>query len=162
MEMIRDAVPADFADIVHINAESEHFLSPLSPQRLEILHSQAAYHRVAWAEGGTLAFLLAFREGAAYDSPNYLWFASRYSRFLYIDRVVVRHEARAMRLGTLLYNDLLMFARSAGLPRVTCEFDIHPPNPVSAAFHRKFGFVEVGQQGVAGGKKTVSLQEVLL
>jgi predicted GNAT superfamily acetyltransferase len=160
--MIRDAVPAHFADIVHINAESENFLSPVTHQRLEVLHSQAAYHRVACAGDGALAFLLAFREGAAYDSPNYLWFASRYSKFLYIDRVVVKHEARAMRLGTLLYSDLLAFARDIGAPRVTCEFDIDPPNPISEAFHRKFGFAEVGQQSVAGGKKTVSLQEVLL
>ena len=32
------------------------------------------------------------------------------------------------------------------LPVVTCEFDIEPPNPVSAGLHATFGFREVGQQ----------------
>jgi len=44
------------------------------------------------------------------------------------------------------------------LPIGTCEFDIEPPNPVSASLHAKFGFREVGQQPVAGGKMAVSLQ----
>ena len=39
------------------------------------------------------------------------------------------------------------------LPVVTCEFDIEPPNPVSAGLHVKVGFREVGEQLVAGGKK---------
>ena len=39
--MIRDALPADFADIVHINAESEHLLSPLTHQRLGVLQRRS-------------------------------------------------------------------------------------------------------------------------
>ena len=49
-------------------------------------------------------------------------------------------------------------ARSSGRARVTCEFDVDPPNPASEAFHRSFGFREVGRQRVAGGSKLVSLQ----
>jgi uncharacterized protein len=41
---------------------------------------------------------------------------------------------------------------------VSCEFDVDPPNAVSARFHAKFGFKDVGQQRVAGGKKMVRLQ----
>jgi predicted GNAT superfamily acetyltransferase len=44
------------------------------------------------------------------------------------------------------------------VPVVTREFDVDPPNPVSAGFHAKLGFHEVGQQLVAGGTKVVSLQ----
>jgi predicted GNAT superfamily acetyltransferase len=44
------------------------------------------------------------------------------------------------------------------IPVVACEFDVQPPNPASERFHAKFGFIEVGRQSVAGGKKTVSLQ----
>jgi uncharacterized protein len=40
------------------------------------------------------------------------------------------------------------------------EFDTDPPNEASRRFHARFGFVEVGAQRVAGGKKTVSLQEL--
>ncbi|MDB5873627.1 MAG: putative acetyltransferase, superfamily [Ramlibacter sp.] len=159
-EMIRDAAPADFADIVRINVESEHFLSPLPLERLRLLHSQAAYHRVADSGDGVGAFLLAFREGAAYDSPNYRWFASRYPQFLYIDRVVVSPASQARRWGTLLYEDLFAFARTTGVARVTCEYDVEPPNSVSARFHQKFKFTEVGRQTYGAGNKVVSLQEV--
>jgi len=44
------------------------------------------------------------------------------------------------------------------LPAAACDFEIEPPNPVSARFHARFGFREVGQQRVAGGTKAVSLQ----
>ena len=160
--MIRDATPADFDAIVRLNTGSEHFLSPLTLQRLQALHAACAYHRVAIVDGGVAAFLLAFREGAAYDSLNYRWFVERYPQFLYIDRIVVNPAHRAMRLGTLLYEDLFACARQLHLPRVTCEFDVEPPNPVSAQFHQKFGFREVGQQALGHAAKTVSLQEVLL
>ncbi|HSI54307.1 MAG TPA: hypothetical protein VK981_10080, partial [Ramlibacter sp.] len=61
--LVRDAVPADFAAIVAINAESEHFLSPLPLEKLVRLHGQAALHRVAILDGKVSAFLLVFREG---------------------------------------------------------------------------------------------------
>jgi hypothetical protein len=61
-----------------------------------------------------------------------------------------------------LYEDLFARARERGLKRITCEFDTDPPNDASRRFHQRFGFHEVGSQRVAGGKKTVSLQEALL
>src|SRR3990167_829806 len=126
---IRDATLSDFGAILRLNAESEHFLSPLDGRKLQRLHAEAAYHRVACVDGAVAAFLLAFREGAAYDSVNYLWFAARYPQFLYIDRVVVDVAFQSQRLRTLLYENLFAFARAAGALRVTCEYDIQPPNP---------------------------------
>jgi len=67
---IRPAIAADFPAILALNAALVHFLSPLDAARLRLLHAQAAYHRVAEIDGGVVAFLLAFREGAAYDSPR--------------------------------------------------------------------------------------------
>ena len=157
--MIRDAALSDFPAILALNAESEHFLSPLPLPRLEHLHRQAAYHRVVELGSAVVAFLLAFREGADYDSPNYLWFSGRYGTFLYVDRVVVSLAEQGKRLGAALYDDLFAFARNKGIAVVTCEFDINPPNEVSRRFHARYGFREVGTQWVAGGKKQVSLQE---
>lgn len=156
--MIRDTTPADFAAILALNAESVHFLSPLDATRLRHLHAQAAYHRGVERHGRVAAFLLAFREGAQYDSPNYRWFAQRYPAFLYIDRVVVDRGARGLGLGIQLYDDILAFAAATGVARLTCEFDLEPPNPVSARFHRRYGFREVGRQWLGNGKKQVSLQ----
>ena len=156
--LIRPAIAADFPAILALNAALVHFLSPLDRARLRLLHEQAAYHRVVEIDGGVVAFLLAFREGAAYDSPNYLWFAQRYSEFLYIDRVVVDPAQQGRAFGARLYDDLFAYARIAGVATVTCEFDLDPPNPGSQKFHARFGFREVGTQWLAGGKKQVSLQ----
>src|SRR5512144_830619 len=156
--MIRDATPADFPAILALNAESVHFLSPLDAVRLRHLHAQAAYHRVVEHHGKVAAFLLAFREGADYDSPNYRWFAQRYTQFLYIDRIVVAGAARGLGFGAQLYDDVVAFAAATNAARLTAEFDVEPPNPVSAAFHQRYGFREVGTQWIGGDRKQVSLQ----
>lgn len=154
---IRPATTADFDAILALNEESVAVLSPLSRERLAQLQGEAAVRRVVEADGAVVAFLLAFREGAAYDSPNYRWFASRYERFLYVDRVVVASAARGRGAGALLYRDVFEFAATHSLGLVTCEYDVEPPNPASERFHARFGFREVGRQRLDGGK-LVSLQ----
>ena len=155
--VIRDATSADCAAILALNAESVHFLSPLDAARLAELDRIAAYHRIVEIEGTVAAFLLALREDTTYDSPNYRWFAARYSEFLYIDRVVVAGAQQGRGLGARLYEDLFAYARAAQIARLVCEFDLDPPNPASAHFHARHGFLEVGRQWL-GGKKQVSLQ----
>jgi predicted GNAT superfamily acetyltransferase len=155
---LRDATGADFPQLLALNLESERFLSPLPLARLEKLHAEAAYHRVLENDQKIGAFLLAFREGCSYDSPNYRWFAEKYDRFLYIDRVVVSADQQGKGLGKLLYTDLFAFAARTGAVRVCCEFDVEPANEPSRLFHQRFGFREVGTQRIAAGKKQVSLQ----
>jgi len=156
--MIRDATASDFPAILALNAESVHFLSPLDDARLQRLHAQSAYHRIVELDGEVAAFLLVLREGADYDSPNYLWFAQRYPQFLYVDRIVVDTRRQGQGLAARLYDDLLEFAAASGIAQLTCEFDLDPPNPASAKFHARYGFHEVGKQWLGGGKKQVSLQ----
>ena len=155
---IRAATAADFPAIVALNAESVHFTSPLDLARLRHLHAQAAYHRVVERRGVVVAFLLALREGADYDSPNYRWFARHHAQFLYIDRIVVAAAQQGSGLGALLYDDIVAFAAASGAAQLTCEFDLYPPNPASARFHARYGFREVGRQWIGDGKKQVSLQ----
>ncbi len=156
--IIRDATSRDFAAILALNEESVGFLSPLSSALLHELHAWSAYHRVVADDAGVLAFLLALREGLAYESLNYTWFARVHERFLYIDRVVVAARHQGQGIAGLLYTDLLAFARHSGAGTVTCEFDLEPPNEASRRFHERFGFREVGRQRVAGGVKLVSLR----
>ena len=158
MTAIRDAQASDFAAILALNEESVHFLSPLSAGRLQALHRSAAYHKVIETGDGIAAFLLALREGAPYDSPNYLWFVGRYPRFLYIDRIVVAPAHRGAGFGAMLYDDIAAFAARTGTQWLTCEFDIQPPNPCSMRFHERMGFREVGTQMIGAGKKRVSLR----
>ncbi len=156
----RDAHPLDFAQILALNQESVHFLSPLNPARLALLHQQAAYHQVLERQGQVIAFLLAFREGAAYDSPNYQWFATRFPHFLYIDRVVVSGSAQGQGIGKLMYRGLFEYAGRSGASLITCEFDIDPPNAASKRFHESLGFKALGEQHVGPTQKLVSLQGV--
>lgn len=155
---LRDATPADHPAILALNLESEALMSPLDAARLAALDRESAYHRVACDGERIVAFLLAFSEGAAYDSPNYRWFAERYARFVYVDRIAVAASHRGRRLGRLLYDDLFGFARERGFAQVTCEFYIAPFNEASSRFHARYGFAEVGTQWVADGAKQVSLQ----
>lgn len=156
--MIRNATEKDFPRILELNEASVSFLSPMDNARLQQLHGQACYHRVVEKQGQVVAFLLAFREAADYDSINYRWFAGRYPRFLYIDRIVVDSAYRSEGLGKKLYENSIEFARQKNIPMLTCEYDVMPPNPISARFHQQFGFTEAGEQIVGGGSKKVSLQ----
>jgi predicted GNAT superfamily acetyltransferase len=155
---IRPATPEDYEQILKLNEESVHFLSPLSKERLTHLHQQSEILKVIEVDGLVEAFVLALREGNDYDSVNYIWFTKNYNKFLYIDRVVVSVKKQGSGLGKLLYEEVFKHAKSIEIPVVTAEIDIEPPNPVSLKFHEKFGFKEVGKQSVAGGKKIVSLQ----
>jgi predicted GNAT superfamily acetyltransferase len=154
---LRDATPGDWPAILALNEESVHFLSPMDTARLTQLAKAACYLRVIEEDGILAAFLLGFRKGADYDSPNFLWFDARFDDFVYVDRVVVSPEFRGRRLADRLYDDFETFARANGVARVTCEVNVEPPNPVSLRFHARRGFREVGREGYAG--KTVAMLE---
>ncbi|WP_017460492.1 GNAT family N-acetyltransferase [Dyella ginsengisoli] len=159
--ILRDGTADDAPAVLALNHAFVSVLSPLDDGRLAHLVAQATLYRVAEEQGRVLAFLLAMGEGADYDSPNYRWFAARYPRFLYIDRIVVAAEAQSLGLGAALYRDAFDHAASLEVARVTCEFDLAPPNPASSRFHARLGFREVGRQVLDAGKE-VSLQAVLL
>ena len=107
------------------------------------------------------AFLLAFDQDARYDSPNFVWFRARYSRFVYVDRLVVAPEARGRRHARRLYDELFDRARAAGHDEIVCEVNIEPPNPASDAFHARLGFTEVGRGSLPAGKSVCYLRRAL-
>jgi predicted GNAT superfamily acetyltransferase len=126
--------------------------------RLIELSAISCYHKVACRGGIVSAFLLAICSGSPYKNDNFEWFSKMYSRFIYVDRVVVSSASRGLRLGSLLYEDVFRHARSNAIPLVTCEYNVIPPNEPSRLFHDKFGFKEEGTLWVANGAKQVSLQ----
>ena len=159
---IRDACETDLEAVLCLNKTFEHFLSPLDLGELVALVDAAAYSRVAEIDGKIAAFLVAFVSKAKYDSVNYRWFDGRFDDFAYIDRIAVVASAQGQSLGPRLYDDLANFARSKGLAQLTCEYYIEPMNEGSARFHKRYGFKEIGQQALEGGKKRVSLQSCAL
>jgi predicted GNAT superfamily acetyltransferase len=154
--LLRDATVADHDAIVALNAAEVRHTSPMDGARLRELDALAGCHRVAIVDGEVAAFLLAMPDHVAYRNDNYAWFAARYERFCYIDRVVVGAHRQGRRLGSRLYEDLFAWARARAIPRVACEFNLVPPNEPSRAFHARHGFAEVGRQWLGG--KQVSMQ----
>ena len=155
---IRDATAADHPAILALNLASERMLSPMDAAQLRELDAQSTFHRVVQEGSEVVAFLLALREGAGYDSPNYRWFAERYDTFLYIDRVVVASAWHGRGVGRRLYEELFAFARAGGIGTIACEFYLQPPNEASRRFHARMGLHQVATQWLPGGIKQVSLQ----
>jgi len=158
--ILREVESRDLDRVLELNEESVHFLSPLTMDKVKKLWGQSEMFNVVECDGTVEAFVLTIREGKDYDSLNYLWFLSNFKKFLYIDRVVVSERMQGKCLGKMLYRSVFEHAKEIGVPSVTAEIDINPPNPQSLKFHEGFGFKEVGRQAVANGKKLVSLQAV--
>lgn len=155
---LRDAGDTDFERILALNDAEVAMTSAMDLARLHELHALSAYHRVAVVDDAVAGFLLAMRAGAPYANDNFGWFAARMDDFAYVDRIVVAAAFAGRGIGAALYRDLFAWAREQGIGRVTCEYNLEPPNPASRAFHERFGFRELGQQRVAGGAKLVSMQ----
>ncbi len=155
---IRPAFEADFDAIVALNVADVSHTSAMDRPRLAGLHEMASYHKVATADGIVAAFLLAMKHDCGYINENFEWFSARFRTFLYIDRIVVGECHRGLGVGSLLYEDLFDHARAIGIPIVTCEYNVVPPNEPSRRFHQRFGFHEAGRQWLGNQAKEVSLQ----
>jgi predicted GNAT superfamily acetyltransferase len=147
-----DASPTLARSLRALNNAHATELSRLEADRLRQLVGAAF---LAARIGANEAFLLAFDQDAAYDSPNFLWFRDRFDRFVYVDRIVVAPQARGRGHARRLYGELTARARAAAQPRIVCEVNAVPPNPASDAFHAAFGFEPVGSAPLPGGDKIV-------
>lgn len=135
--------------------------SPLTRAALDALWRQAFMANAIETEGAgeaneavaCEAFLIALDQNAAYTSDNFVWFRSRYDRFVYVDRIVTAPAVRGRGLARSLYEQLFNRAHAAGHDLVGCEVNLNPANPASDAFHAAFGFREVGRAQFAN--KTV-------
>ena len=154
---LRNWQPADQADILRLNAESESVLSPMDGARFDALRSLCCILKVACIGNRVVGFLMGFSDEAGYDSINYRWFASRLKRFLYIDRVVITREFQGTGLGRRFYTMAEQWAAEHELCWLAAAVDLLPPNTASLKFHERLEFVEVGRQ-LAGNHKQVSLQ----
>ena len=158
MLFIRQAQISDFPRILDINATEEEKTSRIDLARITQLDLWSDYHKVAVVDDEVVGFLLVMSEASDYDGENFRWFVERYSRFLYIDRIVIDGSAARRGVGSALYGDLIQFAATQSWSTLCCEINVLPPNPVSHAFHAHFGFEEVGRSAEAGAPKVVSYQ----
>jgi len=147
--MIVRAVGEDDYDwILDLNRANEIATSPLDKTKLASMVT-ASFAAVALPQA---AFMLSFDQNAAYDSPNFVWFRQRVSRFVYVDRIVVSEHERGGGIARAFYEGLFDAARDAKHTQIVCEVNFDPPNPASDAFHARLGFTAMGEARLENGK----------
>jgi predicted GNAT superfamily acetyltransferase len=150
--MLRTPSPSDLDMLLALSNGHEREIGTFTREAFEELI--AISFRTRMTETGD-AFLIALADRAPEVAPNYCWFAERFDRFVYIDRVVVAESSRRRGLATLLYRDLIDAAHRARHTRLCCEVNADPPNSVSDALQASFGFEEIGQAYLRDRGKTV-------
>lgn len=133
------------AQATELNQANVPEVGPVDAAKMASLVAMSWSSLAVVDDAGALAgFCIVMEPGAPYTSVNYRWFADRYDDFVYLDRVAVSTAFRRQGVGTMLYREVerLGVARSW----FTLEVNVIPPNEPSLEFHRRLGFVEVGQQ----------------
>jgi predicted GNAT superfamily acetyltransferase len=155
MSAPRPATRRDRPRLLELNGDSVSELSPLDEARLDYILGLAHSCLVVEDDAGdVVAFAVAVAPGADYNSDNYRWFAERYERFLYLDRIAVDAACRRQGVGARLYD--AMEQAAVEFERMVCDVNIEPRNDASLAFHAARGYREVGQLE-HGSAKTVAL-----
>jgi uncharacterized protein len=147
--MITNLTPADTQWVLALSAQNEVETGFLDEAKLA---SMIADSFRAWVAQPSLGYLITFAPDAGYDSPNFVWFVNRATKFIYVDRIVVAAHARGQGIARAFYEDLFATAARAGFDEVTCEVNSDPPNPVSDKFHAALGFLPVGSATLPNGK----------
>lgn len=153
---VREIEPRDHEAVLALNAKDVDKLSPMDESRLEWIIARSAAPLVVEDDEGVLGFCLAIESGTDYDGSHYAWFAERYDRFLYLDRIAVADRARRRGAGSALYAACEDRARAFG--RMLCEVNVVPMNAPSLAFHTGRGYVELERRPTdASGEKVVTM-----
>jgi predicted GNAT superfamily acetyltransferase len=160
MSAPRAATRRDRPRLLELNDESVLELSPLDERRLDYILALAHSCLVVEDEAGdVVAFAIAVAPGTEYDSSNYRWFAERYARYLYLDRIAVDAACRRQGVGARLYD--AMEQAAAEFERMVCDVNIEPRNDASLAFHAARGYREVGQLAHGSAKTVVLMSKEL-
>tara|TARA_B100000214_G_scaffold333816_1_gene276098 strand:- start:146 stop:649 length:504 start_codon:yes stop_codon:yes gene_type:complete len=114
-----------------------------SIQHLKQLIDFSAYNLLVLSNDKIVGFIICMREGAAYGSENYKFFAQRLKKFLYVDRVAIDERHRRAGLGKAIYEDIFTKASDDNLP-IALEVNTQPVNQPSLNFHEKLGFNQIG------------------
>jgi predicted GNAT superfamily acetyltransferase len=157
---IRDVREHDLDSVLALNNAAGPGILPIDTTRLRHLYDVAAYFRVAEIDGHIGGFLIALRPDADYDSPNFAWFRTHLSDFVYIDRIVIARPYRGHGLGRVFYADVQGYAEVRS-PNLACEVFLDPRDDVSVLFHGTYGFREEGQQTLPSGHRVSLLAKDL-
>lgn len=152
--LIRRMQPSEYTWALTLNNSEVPHVSASVDYKFPRFIESAAWAPVAVRDNKPLGFAVLFLAGSTYNSENYRWVAARYSRFLYLDRIIVDPAHRGQGIGHALYENAIEFGRSRA-PILTCEVNTKPSNPESMQFHKNLGFKPLGKQKTEDGKKSV-------
>jgi len=154
--IIRDVSEPDLDAVLGLNQSEVPHVGSVDLEKMRWYAAHASYFRVAITEGELAAYLVGFRPGTDYTSPNYLWFCGHYDDFAYVDRIAVAKFARRSGIASRLYDDFA--AQMPGTVGImTCEVNVRPPNQSSMTFHQRLGFEQVGSLVSEDGSKEVAM-----
>ncbi len=129
-------------------------IEPLTRDELDKILNTAAYVRVADIDGDIVAVVIGYHSSDEFDSGPARWFRERHDDFFLIDRIIVSQQRRLMGLGRALYQDLAEFSQRQSCELMACNVSVRPRNEDALAFHKKQGFLAVGEDA---GEGTVSI-----
>lgn len=155
---ISETKPSEVLAILDINNAAVPAVNYLKLSELKNICAESSYFLSVSLQSELAGFVLALREDALYASVNYRWFASRYPRFLYIDRIVIAPRFQSCGIGRQLYDHLASLERGRS-KTLLCEVNLRPKNTNSLLFHKGYGFQQVGVQETEAGAKKVAMME---
>ena len=155
---LRELRSKDIPLIWKINEQGLPGTGKVSQQEIvELLH--IAELTIGAFEGEQLVgFVLCFLPRTDYASLNYAWFNQRYQEFLYVDRIAVSENHRNQAIGSLLYQQVISYAKQYNYP-IAAEVSLNPPNPGSMRFHHRFNFTEIGVFNQQSKSVTMMMRE---
>ena len=151
--MIGPILKSHHADLLRMNAQFVHWLSPLDQAKLDYVLTRATYQRQINDGAGVL---LAYPDTVDYpDHKNLTWLQAHVQNFFYIDRIIIDAAVQGQSLGRRLYEDVERFAALAGYDHLACEVNTRPDNPGSHRFHQQMGFKTIGTENYPDYKAAV-------
>ena len=151
--MIKDITPEHYAQILRINEQFVHWLSPMDEDELKYVLSIADYkQQIAEGQG----VLIGYPHDADYpDHKNLIWLRRHVQDFFYIDRIIIDESSQGKGYGRRLYQDIESYALTRGYKALACEVNTRPDNPGSHKFHEAFGFESIGEENYPNYNKAV-------
>ena len=127
------------------------------------------YNECIVVDDKVVGFVVCFQDNEqtksymnAVKHKNFKEISSRVNNFLYIDRIAIDDQYRNIKLGSNLYENILIFANHNSLQYLTAEINLLPSvNKASFKFHESFGFQEFGRVKYSEDYE-VSLQKLFI
>ena len=151
---IKTVDESDFDYIISLNQKTIPEVSSTDLKGMSYFLNNASYFKIIMENNHPVGFCIGLMPDEEYSSENYIWINKRYNSFVYVDRIIIDKHYRNKGIGSYFYNHLVkkFFGK---VENVICEVNIKPYNKQSINFHKKYGFIEIGQQLTENSNKRV-------